>query len=157
MGTSILIFSVVGGLVGGSLGLLLLWLMADKAQQQYPHASIMLPENQHAQAAADLAAWADANGYQAQASLVDRQPCYRKGRGWLTSATEIRLHPNGQVDIDEVVNFLVGSRRFALNAPVMLGQPVRRHKLKAVNQLLAQWQLPPLVIEAAKVGVKIKK
>ena len=157
MGTSILIFSVLGGLVGGALGLVLLWLMADKAQQQYPHASIMLPESLQAQAAADLAAWAATHGYQAQPSLVDQQPCYRKGRGWLTSATEIRLHPNGQLDIVEVVNFLVGSRRFALNAPAMLGQPVRRHKLKAVNQLLAQWQLPPLVIEAAKVGVKIKK
>ena len=157
MSTVSWIFVFVGCLWGCSLGLVLLWLMANDAQQQYPHASIMRPENQHAQAAADLAAWADANGYQAQASLVDRQPCYRKGRGWLTSATEIRLHPNGQVDIDEVVNFLVGSRRFALNAPVMLGQPVRRHKLKAVNQLLAQWQLPPLMIEAAKVAVKIKK
>ena len=153
MGTSILIFSVVGGLVGGSLGLLLLWLMADKAQQQYPHASIMLPENQHAQAAADLAAWADANGYQAQASLVDRQPCYRKGRGWLTSATEIRF-TDGKMSVQECVNLLFDKKRFALNAPIILGKPVRLAKIKKLNQLLAQWQLPPVRIEPGANKIK---
>ncbi|MCP2040245.1 hypothetical protein L1281_000827 [Neisseria sp. HSC-16F19] len=152
----LMIATTLGGLIGGLGGLALLGWMAGKAQAQYPHARIQLPPDTLAEKEAELARWGAEHGYRLQPSLVDKQPVYRKGRGWLTSATEIRLHPDGTLDIDEVVNFLITTRRFALNAPVMIGQPVRARKLKAVNQLLAQWQLPPLRIGGDKVKLKVK-
>lgn len=151
-----IIATSIGAIIGGFGGLALLAWVSGKAQSQYPHARIQLPPGDLAEKEAELAAWAAQHGYRLQPSLVDKQPVYRKGRGWLTSATEIRLHPDGTLDIDEVVNFLVTTRRFALNAPVMIGQPVRVRKLKAVNQLLAQWQLPPLSISGNTNKVKLK-
>ena len=131
-----------------------MWHMAGKAQQTHPHAQIEVPEAALAHGENDLAAWPRKHGYRWQPSLADKTMCYRKGRGWLTSATEIRWYSDGKMDVDEVVNLIFTTRRFALNAPSLLGQPVHLYKLKAVNSLLAQWQLPPLVIESKKLKVK---
>lgn len=153
----LVLLSGVGALIGAGLGLFLMWLLTQQACRQYPHLQLRLPESVLPQAAADLAAWADKHGYRARPSLVDRQPCFRKGRGWLTSATEVRLLDDGLLQVDEVVNFLLFAKSYALNAPVVFGQPVRRMKLKAINDLLALWRLEPLTIAKDQVGVRIKR
>ncbi len=154
MAPFMIVVTVIGSLLSLAIGWWLMWRMADKAQQTHPHARVEVPETVLAHAENDLVAWAQKYGYRWQPSLVDKIMCYRKGRGWLTSATEIRWHGNGQMDVDEVVNLIFTARRFALNAPSLLGQPIRIHKLKAVNKLLAQWQLPPLAIESKQWKVK---
>lgn len=154
--SSMIFFTSIGALIGTAVAMALMWMLANKAQQTHPHGRVYIADLHLAHAADDLAAWAHQHGYQRLPSLVDRQLCYRKGRGWLTSATEIRLYQQGVLDIDEVVNFLFTTRRFALNAPIMLGKPVRARKLKAVNQLLAQWHIEPLVFMQDQVTVKIK-
>ena len=51
------------------------------------------------------------------------------------------------MEVRECVNFLFGINRFALNAPGLFAKPVRARKLKKLNELLAQWQLPPVAMQ----------
>ena len=122
----IVIGSIVGGLFGGILSIVILWVMSNKAQRTYPALSIPVP-----------------NGAQLNKYRRTGENCYTKGPGLLTSSTEIRFHGN-EMEIIEVVNFLFAKRRFAINAPVMFGKPVRRHKIKQINKLLEHWQCPPI-------------
>jgi len=124
----IVIGSIVGGLFGGILSIVILWVMSNKAQRTYPALSIPVPNG--ARYSPDFELWVQLNKYRRT-----EENCYTKGRGMLTSSTEIRFHGN-EMEIVEVVNFLFAKRRFAINAPVMFGKPVRRHKIKQINKLL---------------------
>lgn len=137
----------VGGIFGG---LVLVLLMTAKAVRLYPKTVVMPPPAVVAQAPGDLEQWARKHGYKLKKSWVDGAPCYRKGTGMLTSATEVRL-ADGHLIAQEIVNLLVSKRAFALNAPVLMAKPVRARKLKAVNQLLALWQMTPLKMDAPKL------
>ena len=110
--------------------------MSNKAQRTYPALSIPVPNG--ARYSPDFELWVQLNKYRRT-----EENCYTKGRGMLTSSTEIRFHGN-EMEIVEVVNFLFAKRRFAINAPVMFDKPVRRHKIKQINKLLEHWQCPPI-------------
>jgi len=145
----IVIGSIVGGLFGGILSIVILWVMSNKAQRTYPALSIPVPNG--ARYSPDFEMWAQLNKYRRT-----EENCYTKGRGLLTSATEIRFHGN-KMEIVEVVNFLFTKRRFAINAPVMFGKPVRRHKIKQINKLLAHWQCPPIEFGKPSGGLRFNR
>ena len=128
----IVIGSIVGGLFGGILSIVILWVMSNKAQRTYPALSVPVPNRR------------------------TEENCYTKGRGLLTSSTEIRFHGN-EIEIVEVVNFLFAKRRFAINAPVMFGKPVRRHKIKQINKLLKHWQCPPIEFGKPSDGLRFNR
>ena len=142
----IVIGSIVGGLFGGILSIVILWVMSNKAQRTYPTLSVPVPNG--ARYSPDFELWAQLNKYRRT-----EENCYTKGRGLLTSSTEIRFHGN-EMEIVEVVNFLFAKRRFAINAPVMFGKPVRRHKIKQINKLLEHWQCPPIEFGKPSDGLR---
>ncbi len=141
-----LIGALIGGLFGGIGGIALQWALSKQGSENYPDLLLDVPAD--AENSPAFQAWARQNGY------VLRDGAYTKGRGWLTSATEIRF-TDGKMSVQECVNLLFDKKRFALNAPIILGKPVRLAKIKKLNQLLAQWQLPPVRIEP--VANKIKR
>ena len=145
----IVIGSIVGGLFGGILSIVILWVMSNKAQRTYPALSVPVPNG--ARYSPDFELWAQLNKYRRTG-----ENCYTKGRGLLTSSTEIRFHGN-EMEIVEVVNFLFAKRRFAINAPVMFGKPVRRHKIKQINKLLAHWQCPPIEFGKPSDGLRFNR
>lgn len=145
----IVIGSIVGGLFGGILSIVILWVMSNKAQRTYPALYIPVPNG--ARYSPDFELWAQLNKYRRT-----EENCYTKGRGLLTSSTEIRFHGN-EMEIVEVVNFLFAKRRFAINAPVMFGKPVRRHKIKQINKLLAHWQCPPIEFGKPSDGLRFNR
>ena len=145
----IVIGSIVGGLFGGILSIVILWVMSNKAQRTYPTLSVPVPNG--ARYSPDFELWAQLNKYRRT-----EENCYTKGRGLLTSATEIRFHGN-EMEIVEVVNFLFAKRRFAINAPVMFGKPVRRHKIKQINKLLEHWQCPPIEFGKPSDGLRFNR
>lgn len=55
----------------------------------------------------------------------------------------IRFEGN-EMQVRECVNYIFGINRFAINAPSWMGRPVRAVKIKALNALLAQWQIAPV-------------
>ena len=145
----IVIGSIVGGLFGGILSIVILWVMSNKAQRTYPTLSVPVPNG--ARYSPDFELWAQLNKYRRT-----EENCYTKGRGLLTSSTEIRFHGN-EIEIVEVVNFLFAKRRFAINAPVMFGKPVRRHKIKQINKLLTHWQCPPIEFGKPSDGLRFNR
>ena len=145
----IVIGSIVGGLFGGILSIVILWVMSNKAQRTYPALSVPVPNG--ARYSPDFELWAQLNKYRRT-----EENCYTKGRGLLTSSTEIRFHGN-EIEIVEVVNFLFAKRRFAINAPVMFGKPVRRHKIKQINKLLTHWQCPPIEFGKPSDGLRFNR
>ena len=58
--------------------------------------------------------------------------------------------------VQECINFLLGINRFAINAPILAGKPVRMVKIKALNKLMAQWNLPEIVFGNPEDKVRIK-
>lgn len=139
---SFLIGMGFGAVIGAVVGFVMMWVMSDSAVRDYPVLAIDVPPD--AEHSPEFQAWAKKNRYRPKPD-----GSYAKGSGLLTSATEIRF-AGGQMLVQECVNFLFARRRFALNAPVMLGKPVRKNKLNKLNQLLADWQLPPVVMAEAK-------
>ena len=131
----IAIGSIVGGLFGGILSIVILWVMSNKAQRTYPALSVPVPNG--ARYSPDFELWAQLNKYR-------------------RSSTEIRFHGN-EMEIVEVVNFLFAKRRFAINAPVMFGKPVRRHKIKQINKLLEHWQCPPIEFGKPSDGLRFNR
>lgn len=145
----IVIGSIVGGLFGGILSIVILWVMSNKAQRTYPALSIPVPNG--ARYSPDFELWAQLNKYRRTG-----ENCFTKGRGLLTSSTEIRFHGN-EMEIVEVVNFLFAKRRFAINAPVMFDKPVRRHKIKQINKLLEHWKCPPIEFGKPSDGLRFNR
>lgn len=95
-------------------------------------------------------AWAQENGYK-----LNDKGVWAKGTGMLTSSTEIRFEGNDML-VQECINFLLGINRFAINAPILAGKPVRMVKIKALNKLMAQWNLPEIVFGNPEDKVRIK-
>ncbi|MDO4694200.1 MAG: hypothetical protein Q4A62_06185 [Eikenella sp.] len=120
----------------------MMWVMSERAVRDYPVLAIDVPSD--AEHSPEFQAWAKKNRYR-----LKPDGSYAKGSGLLTSVTEIRF-AGSQMLVQECVNFLFARRRFALNAPVMLGKPVRKSKLNRLNQLLAGWRLPPVPMAKAK-------
>ena len=96
-------------------------------------------------------AWAQENGYK-----LNDKGVWAKGTGMLTSSTEIRFEGNDML-VQECINFLLGINRFAINAPILAGKPVRMVKIKALNKLMAQWNLPEIVFGNPEDKVRIKQ
>ena len=136
-------------LLGNFIGLFLLWYSSREAVRNYPELRIRVPEN--AEASGEWQAWARENGYKRKDSGV-----WAKGRGIFTSATEIRFEGNDML-VQECINFLLGINRFAINAPILAGKPVRMMKIKALNKLMAQWHLPEIVFDSPESKIRIKK
>ena len=133
-----LVSAVVGAVIGGGISILVLKVMSQKMAASHPVLTIAVPEN--AESSPEWQAWAQENGFKAK----DGQ--WVKGTGMLTSFSEIRFD-GGRMEVRECVNFLFGINRFALNAPGLFAKPVRARKLKKLNELLAQWQLPPVAMQ----------
>ena len=135
-------------LLGNFIGLFLLWYSSREAVRNYPELRIRVPEN--AEDSSEWQAWARQNGYKRKNSGV-----WAKGRGIFTSATEIRFEGNDML-VQECINFLLGINGFAINAPILAGKPVRMVKIKALNKLMAQWNLPEIVFGNPEDKVRIK-
>lgn len=133
---SVSLATVIGACIGAAGGLYFMGNRANKASAQYPVLQINVPEG--AENSPEWQQWAQSNGYNNKGGGL-----WVKGTGMLTSATEIRFEGN-RMNILESVNYLFGIARFAINAPVAIGKPVRKMKIKALNRLLEQWQLPPI-------------
>ena len=136
-------------LLGNFIGLFLLWYSSREAVRNYPELRIRVPEN--AEASGEWQAWARQNGYKRKNSGV-----WAKGRGIFTSATEIRFE-GGDTLVQECVNLLFLINRFAINAPILAGKPVRIMKIRALNKLMAQWHLPEIVFDSPESKIRIKK
>ena len=136
-------------LLGNFIGLFLLWYSSREAVRDYPELRIRVPEN--AEDSSEWQAWAQQNGYKHKDSGV-----WAKGRGIFTSATEIRFE-GGDMLVQECVNLLFLINRFAINAPIWVGKPVRMMKIKALNKLMTQWHLPEIVFGNPEDKVRIKK
>ena len=136
-------------LLGNFIGLFLLWYSSREAVRNYPELHIRVPEN--AEDSSEWQAWARQNGYKRKNSGV-----WAKGRGIFTSATEIRFE-GGDMLVQECVNLLFLINRFAINAPILVGKPVRMMKIKALNKLMAQWHLPEIVFDSPESKIRIKK
>lgn len=90
----------------------------------------------------------------------DNDHVFRKGRGWLTSLTDLHLHlqddGGATIEVKEGVNFLVKMLYFPINAGTFLGLPVRQRKVKHLNLLLQSLHAAPIEFGQGK-RVKIKK
>ena len=136
-------------LLGNFIGLFLLWYSSREAVRHYPELRIRVPEN--AETSSEWQAWARENGYKRKNSGV-----WAKGRGIFTSATEICFE-GGDMLVQECVNLLFLINRFAINAPILAGKPVRMMKIRALNKLMAQWHLPEIVFDSPESKIRIKK
>lgn len=127
---------ILGAILGAFISVMLLWLGVKSAALRYPVLVLQVPEN--AENDFLFRAWCEANQFVKQDNGI-----YRKGKGWLTSATEIGFKNNAMF-IQECVHFLFFEVRFALNAPILIGRPIRQHKIKQLNKLLKHWDIEPV-------------
>ena len=141
----VFVFSV---LFGAFIGIFFLWFSSKNAVKDYPELRIHAPEG--AENSPEWQAWAQENGYK-----LNDKGVWAKGTGMLTSSTEIRFEGNDML-VQECINFLLGINRFAINAPILAGKPVRMVKIKALNKLMAQWNLPEIVFGNPEDKVRIK-
>ena len=131
--------------------------MAKKAAQTAADAISHIPsQTQTLQA---FHAFAKKNGYAIKPATSNHH-VFVKGRGWLTSLTE--LHLTLQADgsailkVVEGVNFLFKIIYFPINAPTFLGKPIRIHKVKKINALLNDLNAPSIDFEIAQPKGKIR-
>ena len=162
MGTAsmIILFSGICGVLGAAAALGLLWMLAQQGERAYPATLLSIPAQEGIPE--KVAVWAKNNGYIAQLTEPACQQ-YVKGKGWLTSSTLLTVEQKGdkhwQLDIREMVNLLVARKLFAIDAPILLGQPVRAHKIKTINHLLQSLNMPLLQIQnkSKRVAKRVKK
>lgn len=125
-----------GAIIGGLASLLLMmWLSAKKGEKYYPQLRIAVPEGMEQHIL--FQQWCQAKNYR------QKEGKYVKGRGWLTSMTEISFE-NNEMIVLEGVNFVFTIKYYALNAPLLVGKPVRSRKLKQLNQLMRAFNLPEI-------------
>ncbi|MDK4688220.1 hypothetical protein [Kingella negevensis] len=129
---------MIGAMIGAVIGMLYSWTSSNEAAKKYP--VLRLPAPKNAEQDFLFQAWCDANQFKRQGNGR-----YIKGRGWLTSSTELWFEQD-EMCIQETVNFLCTKIKFALNAPMFLGRPVRMAKIKQLNKLIKHWGLPPVVM-----------
>lgn len=142
----VFVFSV---LFGAFIGIFFLWFSSKNAVKDHPELRIHVPEG--AESSPEWQEWAQENGYK-----LNDKGVWAKGRGIFTSATEIRFE-GGDMLVQECVNLLFLINRFAINAPILAGKPVRMMKIKALNKLMAQWHLPEIVFDSPESKIRIKK
>lgn len=84
----------------------------------------------------------------------------RKGKGWLTSLTELHIHlqddGSAKIEVLEGVNFLFTKIYFPITAPTFLGLPIRKRKLKRINVLLKELNAQPIAFGKADSAKKIR-
>lgn len=137
---------------------LMAW-MASSAAKTYPPALSDVPAQTGIMET--VREFADAYGYKElpEDANVDAA-VFRKGRGWLTSLTDLHvsLKPDGSasIEVKEGVNFLFKILYFPINAGTFLGLPIRQRKVKTIQLLLDQLNATPIEFKKGK-GVKLKK
>ena len=133
--------------------------MANKAAKTTPKTIINIPIQPNL--LQTIANFARQNGYKErhELSLVNEK-VWRKGRGWLTSLTQLhfRLQADGnaELEVQEGANFLVKILFFPINSGSLLGLPVRQRKVKKLNQLLHSLNAAPIEFPKGK-RIKVKK
>ncbi len=154
----IMLFGGLCGVLAAAFALGLMWVLAQQGERQYP--ATLLPIPPQPGILEKVAAWAKTNGYTVQLTEAGCQQ-YVKGKGWLTSSTLLTAEQKNdgqwQLDIREMVNFLFTRKLFAIDAPILLGQPVRAHKIKAINHLLQDLNMPLLQIQNKSKRIKQSK
>ncbi|MCP2039690.1 hypothetical protein L1281_000260 [Neisseria sp. HSC-16F19] len=126
------LIGILGAIAGG---VTVVHMMGSKAARLHPELWLDVPEGaEHSEV---FQSWAKENGY------VLKNGAYTKGNDLFNSSTEIRFE-GSRMSLLECSNSLIAKNRFAVNAPVNFGKAWRRKKLAKINELLAQWQLPPL-------------
>ena len=122
------------------------WLLAEQANRLYPALIISVPDGTEDSDVFET--WVEEHGY-----VYDGQ-AYRKGRGLITSYTKLEFLDTDTLQITEVANLLIAHIGFAIDAPIMLFKPVRKMKIKKINQLLTDLDCPPIGIDQARVSFK---
>ena len=133
--------------------------MANKAAKTIPKTIINIPIQ--ANLLQTIANFAQQNGYKERPELsLGNEKVWRKGRGWLTSLTQLhfRLQADGnaELEVQEGANFLVKILFFPINSGSLLGLPVRQRKVKKLNQLLHSLNAAPIEFPKGK-RIKVKK
>ena len=133
--------------------------MANKAAKTTPKTIINIPIQPNL--LQTIANFAQQNGYKERPELsLGNEKVWRKGRGWLTSLTQLhfRLQADGhtELEVQEGANFLVKILFFPINAGTLLGLPVRQRKVKKLNQLLQALNAAPIEFPKGK-RIKVKK
>ena len=133
--------------------------MANKAAKTTPKTIINIPIQPNL--LQTIANFAQQNGYKERPELsLGNEKVWRKGRGWLTSLTQLhfRLQADGnaELEVQEGANFLVKILFFPINSGSLLGLPVRQRKVKKLNQLLQSLNAVPIEFPKGK-RIKVKK
>ena len=133
--------------------------MANKAAKTTPKTIVAIPIQPHL--LQTIAQFAEQNGYKERPELsLEQEKVWRKGRGWLTSLTQLhfRLQADGhaELEVQEGANFLVKILFFPINAGTLLGLPVRQRKVKKLNKLLQALNAAPIEFPKGK-RIKVKK
>ncbi len=133
--------------------------MANKAAKTTPKTIINIPIQPNL--LQTIANFAQQNGYKERPELnLDNEKVWRKGRGWLTSLTQLhfRLQADGnaELEVQEGANFLIKILFFPINSGSLLGLPVRQRKVKKLNQLLHSLNAAPIEFPKGK-RIKVKK
>ncbi|MDO4877906.1 MAG: hypothetical protein Q3966_01240 [Neisseria sp.] len=138
--------ALTGGLIGGLAYILLLRHRVRTAQKKYPPLKIKLPPS--AVYSDTFAQWARQNRYGQTAPRT-----WRRGKGLLLGATEIRFIADDEIEVSEIIRAPWAEQAFPINAPVLFGRAFRAHKIKQLNKLLAYWRIEPV----APINPKGKK
>lgn len=146
--------SYIGFLLGAMMR------MAQNAAKVTPKCVVHIPSQ--ANVLSTIQTFAEAYRYRYQFEQ-EGVLVFRKGKGWLTSLTELRLQQNtdgsANLEVLEAVNFLFKMIYFPINAPTFLGKAVRAHKIKHINLLLERLQAAPIqfVRTESKSKIRLKK
>ncbi|QMT32309.1 hypothetical protein [Alysiella filiformis] len=128
---------IMGALLGAGIAVMLMWLGVKTAVVRYP--VLIVPVPHHAPTDFLFRAWCDANRFTRQDNGI-----YRQNGAFSTSEIGFK---NNAMYIQECLHLGIFEVRFALNAPIMLGKPMRRHKIKQLNKLLKHWDIAPIEFE----------
>ena len=162
MNNSMVIFALI------SLGFSLLYVafilgmmawMANKAAKTSDPAITHIPAQDNI--LSTVQEFAQKNGYKERPELcLEQEKVWRKGRGWLTSLTQLhfRLQADGnaELEVQEGANFLIKILFFPINSGSLLGLPVRQRKVKKLNHLLHSFNAAPIEFPKGK-RIKVKK
>ncbi|AUZ04354.2 hypothetical protein ADP71_05740 [Vitreoscilla sp. C1] len=131
--------------------------MAQNAAKSAPKCVVHIPSQDNI--LSTIQTFAQAYGYK-HLSEHNGIQVFRKGKGWLTSLTELHLQPNtdgsANLEVLEAVNFLFKMIYFPINAPSFLGKAVRAHKIKRINLLLERLQAAPIQFARTQPKGKIR-
>lgn len=136
---------IIGGIVGGTIGLGMVNVMAMIAKgKNMPCDHIRFPSS--SDAADTIAAWAGRHGYRL-ARTEGQTRVYKKGVNFLTAPVFLESTDNGSehsLKAYTQIDGLILKGDLALTADGPIAKLPRSMAKKAVNELLASLQQPPL-------------